>query len=158
MFREVARAKQRLSGEECVDILKQELRGVLSVLGDDGYPYGVPVNHFYCEEDGKIYFHSGRTGHKMDAIQNHDKASLCVCDQGTHRDGEWALHFRSVIVFGRVSVVEDREKVLDICRKLSLKFTSDTAYIEKEIAQAGARTACFVLTPEHITGKAVTES
>ena len=54
MFREMLRSRQQLTQKECVNILKTELRGVLSVLGDDGYPYGVPVNHYYCEEDGKL--------------------------------------------------------------------------------------------------------
>ena len=64
LFREMMRKKQQLSQEECKTILKQQLRGVLSVLGDDDYPYGMPINHYYCEEDGKLYFHGGRKGHK----------------------------------------------------------------------------------------------
>ena len=60
MFREMARRKQQISEAECVELLKNEKRGVLSVLGDDGYPYGMPINHFYDEEDGCLYFHSGK--------------------------------------------------------------------------------------------------
>ena len=37
MFREMLRKKQQLSQEECIAILKNEPRGVLSVLGDDDY-------------------------------------------------------------------------------------------------------------------------
>ena len=37
-FRDVARVKQALSEEECLDILRKEVRGVLSVNGDNGYP------------------------------------------------------------------------------------------------------------------------
>ena len=47
MFREMLRKKQELSKEECIEILKKEKRGVLSVLGDEGYPYGMPINHYY---------------------------------------------------------------------------------------------------------------
>ena len=74
MFREVARKKQALTKEECVSILKNTRRGVLSVLGDDGYPYGLPINHWYDEKDGKIYFHSGKAGHKIDALKKCGKA------------------------------------------------------------------------------------
>ena len=49
---------------------KKEPRGVLSVLGDDDYLYGMPLNHYYCEEDGKIYFHGGKSGHKIDSKKN----------------------------------------------------------------------------------------
>ena len=100
MFREVARRKQQLSAEECAEILKKELRGVLSVLGDGGYPYGIPLNHWYCEEEGVLYFHSGKKGHKIDAMRAYDKASFCVMDAGYRREGEWALNFGSIINVG----------------------------------------------------------
>ena len=158
MFREMLRKKQQLTNEECIAILKQEPRGVLSVLGDDDYPYGMPINHFYREEDGKLYFHGGKQGHKIDAIRRHDKASFCVYDSGFRRDGEWALNIRSVIVFGRIEIVEDRDKVYEIARQLSYKFTNDEAYIEHEIKHSGPGTLMFALTVEHMTGKLVNES
>jgi len=158
MFRPMMRIKQQLSEEECVSILKNQLRGVLSVLGDDEYPYGMPINHYYCEEDGKIYFHGGERGHKIDALRRHEKASFCVYDEGYRKDGDWALNIRSVIVFGRVEFIEDREKTYEISRRLSRKFTSDEDYIEEEVARAGFRTLLFALVPEHMTGKLVNES
>lgn len=158
MFRNVARYKQQLSREECISILNDEVRGVLSVIGDGGYPYGLPINHYYCPEDGKLYFHSGKTGHKIDAIRRCGKASFCVFDQGFRKDGEWALNIRSVIVFGRIEIVEDREKVYEIARRLSHKFTSDENYIEKEILHSGPATLMFALVPEHMTGKLVNEA
>ena len=158
MFREMLRFKQQITQEECVEILKREPRGVLSVLGDDGYPYGMPINHYYCEEDGRLYFHSGMRGHKIDAIRRCDKASFCVYDEGFCREGEWALNIRSVIVFGRIEIIEDRERVYEISRLLSYKFTDDEDYIEREIRHAGPRTFMFALVPEHMTGKLVNES
>jgi len=158
MFRSMARIKQAISREECLKILKEEPRGVLSVLGDDGYPYGMPMNFYYCEEDGKIYFHGGFKGHKIDAMKRCDKVSLCVYDQGYRREGEWALNIKSVIVFGRIEWVEDHEKAMRMSRDLSYKYTQDSAYIEKEIEQAGPRTLVFALVPEHMSGKLVNES
>ena len=76
MFRPMRRFKQQISEAECKEILKNEKRGVLSLLGDDGYPYGLPLSHLYSEEDGKIYFHGAKEGHKIDAIKNYDKASF----------------------------------------------------------------------------------
>ena len=152
------RKKQQLPQEECIAILKKELRGVLSVLGDDGYPYGMPINHYYCEEDGKLYFHGGMKGHKIDAMKRHDKASFCVYDEGFRRDGEWALNIKSVIVFGHIEFTEDRETISRISSALSRKFTDDEDYISREIEQAGARTLLFALVPDHLTGKLVKEA
>ena len=158
MFREMLRWKQQLPEDECIEVLKQEPRGVLSVLGDDDYPYGMPLNHFYCEDDGKLYFHSGLKGHKIDAIRRNDKASFCVYDQGYRREGEWALNIRSVIVFGRIEIITETEKIYEISRRLSHKFTRDEGYIEEEIRKSGPRTFMFALVPEHMTGKLVNEA
>lgn len=158
MFREMRRSKQQFSQEECTEILKQEVRGVLSVLGDDGYPYGIPMDHWYDEKNGKIYFHGAREGHKIDAIKACDKASYCVYDKGYRKEGEWALNIRSVVVFGRIRLVEDMENVEEICRNLCLKFTDDQEYIEKELKNYTSRVLCLELTMEHMTGKLVNES
>ena len=158
MFREMMRKKQELTREECVGILKKELRGVLCVLGDDDYPYGMPLNHYYSEDDGKLYFHSGKKGHKIDAIMRHDKASFCVYDEGFRRDGEWALNIRSVIVFGKIEIVEDRDVIYRICADLSRKFTDDEQYIQNEIEHSGPGTLMFALVPEYMTGKIVNEA
>ena len=158
MFRKMLRARQAITDAECVEILKKEPRGVLSVLGDDGYPYGMPLNQFYCEDDGHIYFHSGNAGHKIDALKACDKASFCVMDGGYRREGEWALNIKSVIVFGRLRVVEDHEKALEISRQLSYKFTNDETYIQREIERSGPGVMVFELIPEHMTGKLVNEA
>lgn len=158
MFREMRRFKQQISREECIRILKEQLRGVLSVIGDDGYPYGLPIDHWYCEEDGKIYFHGAKEGHKIDAISHCDKASFCVMDHGFRKEGEWALNINSVIVFGRIRKVTDPEKAKEICTNLCRKFTDDEAYLAHELEHAFPRVQCLELTPEHMTGKLVNES
>ena len=133
MFRDLTRKKQLLSPEECIEILKTQTRGVLSVNGDNGYPYAMPMNHFYNEADGCVYFHTGRYGHRTDALKKDGRVCLCVYDRGYRKEGEWALNIRSVIAFGRAEIISEYENVVDICRNLSLKYTSDTAYIEEEV-------------------------
>ena len=75
MFRKMRRFKQQLEESECIELLKSEPRGVLSLIGDNGYPYGIPMDHFYCEENGRLYFHCAKEGHKIDALTACDKAS-----------------------------------------------------------------------------------
>ncbi len=158
MFRDVSRKNQKLTQEECVEILQNEKRGVLSLIGDDGYPYGLPINHYYDERDGRLYFHSGKVGHKIDAMKACSKASFCVYDSGFIRPGGWSLNIRSVIVFGRTETVSDHEKALDISIRLSRKFTDDEEYIKNEVKNFGAGVLVFALIPEHITGKIVNEA
>ena len=158
MFRKMTRAKQQLTDAECVELLKNLRRGVLSVLGDDGYPYGMPMNFWYDVESGSIFFHGGNVGHKLDAIKVCDKVSFCVWDKGYRREGEWALNIKSVIVFGRIRVVADHDRAIEISRKLSYKYTDDEGYIDYEINKSAFRTVCLELVPEHMTGKLVNES
>ena len=160
MFREMRRFKQQISREECIRILKEQPRGVLSVLGDDDYPYGVPLDHWYCEENGRLYFHCAKTGHKLDAVRKHDKASYCVLDEGFRKEGEWALNFRSVIVFGRIRLVDEGDDALrrKIATALCRKFTDDETFLQNELVNALPRASFLELTPEHITGKLVNES
>lgn len=158
MFRPMRRFKQQISQEECIRVLRTMPRGVLSVIGDDGYPYGVPLDHLYCEEDGKIYFHCAKEGHKLDAITKCDKVSYCVMDEGFRKEGEWALNITSVISFGKISVVNDEDKKLKICTGLCRKFSDDEEYLAREIKNAFPRVCCLELTVEHMTGKLVNES
>jgi nitroimidazol reductase NimA-like FMN-containing flavoprotein (pyridoxamine 5'-phosphate oxidase superfamily) len=158
MFRELRRKNQEISHDACIELLKKETRGVLSVLGDDGYPYGMPMNHFYNEADGMIYFHCGLHGHREDALKQNNKVSFCVYEQGNRKDGEWAYRVRSVIVFGKIEMLNDVETVSDITTKLCYKFTQDEAYIEKEVKNFASKTMLLRLTPEHMCGKLVQES
>lgn len=158
MFREMVKKNKQLPQEEALQLLRSEPRGVLSLQGDDGYPYGVPTNFWYCEKDGCIYFHGGKTGHKVDSIARCDKASLCVISSPIPVEGSWAADYESVIVFGRMERVEDASAALASVKALSLQFTGDLEFIREQIGYYGHETAVFRLVPEHITGKRINES
>ena len=158
MFRELSRKNKQLSASECIALLKNEKRGVLSVTGDMQYPYGMPMNHFYNDDDGCVYFHCGRNGHRLDAIRKNNKVSFCVFDSGYKNEGEWALNVKSVIIFGKIEILDDITAVTKISRKLCYKFTNDADYINEEISRYAKATLLLKLTPEHICGKLVNES
>ena len=158
MFRQMRRFKQQISEEECTLILENEPRGVLSLLGDEGYPYGIPMDHWYSKEENTLYFHCAMEGHKLDAIKSCDKAGYCVMNEGYRKVGEWALNISSVVVFGRISVVGDEEKKRQICTEICRKFTDDEEYLQKELKNAFPRVCCLALKIEHMTGKLVNES
>lgn len=158
MFRELARKNKQIGDEECISLLRNESRGVLSVLGDNDYPYGMPMNHYYNDEDGCIYFHCGMSGHRLDALMRHDKASFCVYDGGYRNEGEWAWRVKSVIIFGRIEIIRDTDIITEIAEKLSRKFTQDEDYIQKEIRLFAHETLLLKLIPEHICGKSVVEA
>lgn len=155
MFRKMRRFGQQLENDECLLILKNAKRGVLSLLGDGGYPYGVPMN-FVCDGE-KIYFHCAKEGHKSDALKKNPNVSFCVLDEGEKPDDDWAYYFRSVIVFGKISVVEDEKKKEEKCRLLGRKYYPNAEDVEKEIERDLKKADCLELDIEHMTGKRVHE-
>lgn len=155
MFRKMRRQKQELPKKDCIDILNNEPRGVLALLGDDDYPYSIPMSHVYV--DGKIYFHGAREGHKIDAIKKYPKASYCIIDSGVKKDDEWWYTFNSVIVFGKIKTLTDESEKIEKLRYLGNKFFPTEEAVEKEIKRLLDKTEVFELTIEHISGKIVVE-
>ena len=157
MFRPMRRFRQQLPEAECLALLETQPRGVLAVLGDEDYPYAVPVDFLY--RDGKLYFHGAREGHKLDAVRRHDKVSLCVTDEGFRREGDWALSFRSVIVFGRIRpMAYDEPGIEELLRALGNKYNPDPEDVERELRGALARVQMLELTVEHMSGKRIREA
>lgn len=156
MFRKMRRFKQEITEQECIDILKQQPRGVLAVNGENGYPYAIPMNFTYL--DGKLYFHSAKEGHKLNAIDLDNRVSFCVMDEGYRKDGEWALNIKSVVIFGKIRKIDDTQEAITILRKLGLKYYPTEESVEEAILQSAKRVQMMELTMEHMTGKLVNES
>lgn len=76
MFRKMRRNKQLLSIDDTVAVMERCTNGVLACMGDNDYPYAVPLSYVYL--DNKIYFHSAKVGHKVDAIIRNPKVSFSV--------------------------------------------------------------------------------
>ena len=158
MFRTMRRGKQNLTREAAEKILREGEFGVLALSGDDNYPYAVPIN--YAVEGNKIFFHSAKTGHKLDAIKNNDKVSFCVVGRHEVIAEEFTTYFSSAIAFGRIKIVED-DADPDKLRGLELladKYSS-TASSERREKELGRLSALVVpvMTIEHLTGKAARE-
>ena len=158
MFREMRRLKQQVSDIECKKILKEEKRAALSVIGEDGYPYTVPINFYYDENDNGIYFHGAKEGHKADAIQKCDKVCFTTWNQGFKKNGGWEWNVTSVVVFGKIKFVDDKTVMEDRLRKMAAKYYPDEEEIEAEMTRpAFHRVQMFEIEIEHMTGKLVNE-
>lgn len=104
-FRPMRRFKQQLPEEACTAILKEAYRGFLSVIGEGGYPYCIPINFVFA--DGHLYFHSALEGHKIDALKECDKACFTVIGEPVLEPNDWWYHVKSVICRGRISFIQD---------------------------------------------------
>lgn len=149
------RQGQQLSKEECEDILTNQPRGVLALLGDYDFPYAIPMSHVFV--NGKIYFHGANKGHKKDAVINYSKCSYCVLDDGVKARDSWWYTFRSVIVFGRIKILTDIDEKIEALTYLGDKFFPTHEDTVDEIDRLLDRTAVYEITIEHMSGKTVQE-
>lgn len=157
MFREMRRNKQLLSNNESVEILKNGTSGVLALLGDNEYPYAVPISYVY--DNSKIYFHGAKSGHKIDAIRKCNKASFCVIAQDEIHPEKYTTYFKSVIAFGKIRILEDENEIRQAIEKLAIKYypKDDEVNRNQEIAKEW-KTLCMIeLSIEHMTGKEAIE-
>lgn len=157
VFREMRRKKQALSQQEVADILHKRTSGVLALWGDNDYPYAVPISYVY--DDGKIYFHSAKSGHKIDAIQRTTKASFCVIDKDLVIPEEYTTYFRSVIAFGQIKVIEDESEKRATIEKLAIKYApEDTAANRDNAINREWEPLCMLeMTIDYVTGKEAIE-
>lgn len=151
-FRALRRHQQALSIEECHEILKHANTGILAVMGDEGYPYTIPVN--YCLFENKIYIHCAKEGHKIDALHRCDKVSFCVIGKDELQPELFTTFYKSVVVFGKASMIEN-----DVEKRLAITALCDK-YVPHLKAEGQREIDCFwnALTMiqidiEHISGK-----
>lgn len=157
MFREVSRnKKQILSEERCREILSKSTSGVLSLIGDDDYTYGVPLS--YTLKDNTLYFHCAKKGHKIDALKKHNKVSFTVIETDDIVPAEYTTYFRSVIVFGKARFIEEPDEQRIILRQLAQKYSPDFMDgAEDEIDRCIKVVQIIALDIEHISGKEAIE-
>ena len=155
-FREMRRKRQQLSEDESIGILQKATAGTLALLGDNGYPYAVPISYVYA--DGKLYFHSALSGHKVDAIRNCDKASFCVIDKDDVQPEKYTTYFRSVIAFGRIHIIEDDQEKLETARLLGDRYNpNQEEALQKELEKGLSRMVMIRFDIEYLTGKEAIE-
>jgi nitroimidazol reductase NimA-like FMN-containing flavoprotein (pyridoxamine 5'-phosphate oxidase superfamily) len=152
MFREMRKKERELNNEEAIEILKNNTYGILSTIGENGYPYGVPLSYIYF--NNAIFFHGATNGHKLDNILNNNKVSFCVVGETHILPDKFSTEYESTIVFGKAFEVFDDEKNAALLEIIN-KYSSD--YIEqgKEyIQRASKATKVIKIEIDHISGKA----
>ena len=156
-MQQLRRKNQQLSPEDTIAIFHKGTSGVLALMGADGYPYAVPMSYVYHE--GKIFFHCGKNGHKIDAIRHNPKASFCVIGQDEIKPEEYTTYYTSAIAFGCVHVIEDdREKWAAITRLCEKYYPAATAEMHKTAVAKDFAPMCMLeLTVEHMSGKEALE-
>jgi nitroimidazol reductase NimA-like FMN-containing flavoprotein (pyridoxamine 5'-phosphate oxidase superfamily) len=154
MFRKMRLEENMTSNEEAVEMLQKAANGVLAVLGDEDYPYAVPLSFAYA--DGKIYFHgTSAVSHKIEAIRKHPKVSFCVITQDNILPEKFNTLYKSVIAFGKARVLTDPKEIEQGILTIVKKYAGGYMESGRKYMNAEAGNFCVVeIDIEHMTGKA----
>ena len=156
MFDKMRRFKQELNQSEIERILQTDTSGVLALIDSNGYPYSVPLSYVYS--NGKIYFHSAKTGHKINAVKNCKKATFCIIDKDDVKPEKYTTFYKSVIAFGNVEIVEDKDETLSAIKALGEKYyPNHDEELQAEIEKFKSSFLIIKFDIEHITGKQAIE-
>ena len=152
MFRKMRRAHQQMTDVQVEEILKNADYGTLSVIGDGGYPYCVPLNFVYY--NGKIYFHCAKAGHKVDAIKENSKVCFNIVSEQKVIEEKYTTYYKSVTAFGNARIVDNEKLKIEAVTALAKKYVSfGDEEIKKEI-DAALKALCIIeFDIEHVTGK-----
>ena len=153
MFRKMRLAKKELPQDKTWQVLEKAEYGVLSVLGDDGYPYGVPVQFVVIND--AIYIHCAKQGHKLDAIAAEPKVCFTAVSDMQILAEDFNTAFHSAVAFGKAALLEDEQENLAVLWKIFEKYTPENLKAAKDYLAANiAETAVIKITIDHLTGKA----
>lgn len=132
VMRTMRRNDKTAEADEAIKLLANCEYGILSTAGNDGQPYGVPLNYVY--KDNHIYFHSALTGHKIDNIENNPRVSFCVTGDTKVIPSRFGTEYESVVAFGIASEIYGSERydaLLWLLEKYSPEYIEEgKVYIE----------------------------
>ncbi len=156
MKTEMRRKDREMPMEETVRLLAEAAYGILSTVGEDGEPYGVPLSFVYSNEKNAVYFHGGCTGRKMNNIRFEPRVSFTVVGKTQPvYDKNFTTYFESAVISGTASKVENNEEkeqiLFDLCEKYLPQYTEKTA---EAIEKSGRGTCVYKISVHEIRGKA----
>ena len=153
MFREMRRIKQELSLEEAKSLLMKNKRGVISFNGEDGYPYSIPINFLYDEEENKIYFHGAKSGYKIDCIKKNNKTCFVTYGDQELSENGWSYYLKSLVAFGEIEIIEDRDLAAKKLIELASRYYPSMSEINGTMERSFKNALVYSLNIQHMTCK-----
>lgn len=151
-MKEMRRKDREIDQAETKNLLATCEYGIFSTADGNNQPYGIPVNYVY--QNGAIYFHCAKSGHKLDNIKENPTVSFCVVGKTKVLSYEFATEYESAVAFGLASEIQGTERndaLVAILEKYSPEFiTQGMRYIEKN----DKATTVIKIDIHHMTGKA----
>ena len=146
--------KHPLSTEQIENLLRGEHVGRLATLGEDGFPYVIPVH--FAHAGGCLYIHGLAAGEKLDNIRKNPNVGFEADTMRSLLHGEEPCNtnteYESVVVRGRASIVDDPALKIAALDAIVAKYTpqhAGKAYPENMLKM----TAVIAVSMDSCTGK-----
>lgn len=154
MFREPRRKDRTISIEEGKKILDKCTWGILGTVSADGYPYTVPLSYVYCEDENAVFFHCGKSGHKIDNLELSDKVSFTVVGETMVQPELFSTMYESVILFGNCRQLYCEEKLNAFVKFIEKYNPEGISMVPKKVESNGDAVRMYKIDIQHITAKA----
>lgn len=145
------RKDREIDQKDAMELLVLGDYGTLSTIGEDGYPYGLPVN--YVVMGDRIYIHCAKEGQKLRNIGYSDKVSFSVVGKTRVVPEEFSTNYESAVVYGWAQFITGEEKgkalIAFIEKYAPKRIEEGRAYI----ARMGEATTVIGIEIERLTGK-----
>jgi uncharacterized protein len=151
------RADRAMTEEQTLRALACGFAGRLATISEDGYPYCVPLLYIWAEDQVFLHGTSAR-GHLRRNVEREPRVCFeidepdAVFDYGRF-ECDSGLAFRSVILFGRIGIAEDRETKQWFCERLMQKYGKPNSIRPRNFFPRLDAITVYALTVERITGK-----
>jgi len=153
----VRRADKLMSDERVHAMISSTYSGRLASVGKDGWPYIVPL--LYVWKDGEIWVHNTRAaGHLRANVDHESKVCFEVDDPGEvfaygRFECDTSVAYRSVVVFGRIRVVEDQKQKKAFFDALMRKYGDPDWMRPKGFYPRLDQVTVYAIEIERMTGK-----
>lgn len=140
-------------------LLERGYCGRLTTVGEDGWPYAVPL--LYALMEGQVYMHNSRSaGHLRRNLDHEPRACLAIDEPGeVFGYGRYAcdstVSYASVLVFGTVRVVEDEGEKRRFCDALMRKYAEGIEGRPEGFYPRLDHISVYAMRMERVTGKRI---
>ncbi|UOF90326.1 pyridoxamine 5'-phosphate oxidase family protein [Fodinisporobacter ferrooxydans] len=152
-------AAREMAKEDVLSFLKKGKIAHVATVGEDGYPYVIPLVYIY-EEGTKLYLHTGnlRESHFQQNIKENARVCIEICEMGDVHPGkryacQSALVYTSVIAYGKISQIEEEVQKVWFFDRLWEKYGDPNWKFEQQGYPAIGKINLYVVELETVTGK-----
>jgi len=101
------RKEKEITDPAAIDSILRAAKWATLALNRGNEPYAVALSMGYDPDSKALYFHCAMEGQKIDFIRSNPNACACIVEDLGYRQGDCSHAYRSVVVRGRATIVED---------------------------------------------------